>query len=112
MENKEIMEALKGVYYLATVDEDQPHVRPFDKAAEIDGKIYIGTMKHKKVFAQISENPKVEILAMSDFGMTRFSAEAYPEKDEKISQSAFEQMGKIYEAGSSVAIELRKCRRQ
>ena len=35
MENSEIVEALSGVWYLATCEDDQPHVRPLDKAAEV-----------------------------------------------------------------------------
>ena len=111
MSNNEVLDALSGVFYLATTDEDQPHVRPFDKAAEIEGKIYIGTAKHKRVFAQISENPKVEIYAQNEFGATRFVAEAVPEIDEKIAKEAFEKMGKMFEEGSSVAIELRRIRK-
>ena len=40
MENREIVEALSGVWYLATSEDEQPHVRPLDKVAEIDGEIY------------------------------------------------------------------------
>jgi uncharacterized pyridoxamine 5'-phosphate oxidase family protein len=53
-------------FYLATVEEDQPRVRPFGAVAEWDGKTYINTNNQKKVFAQICKNPKVEITAMID----------------------------------------------
>ena len=59
MENSEIVDALSGVWYLATSEDDQPHVRPFDKAAEVDGEIYCGTARTKKVFEQILSNPKI-----------------------------------------------------
>ena len=51
-------------FYLATTENDQPHVRPFGAVAEWDGKTYICTNNQKKVFAQIRKNPKVEISAM------------------------------------------------
>ena len=47
MDNSEIVDALSGVWYLATAEDDQPHVRPLDKAAEIDGKVYFGTARNK-----------------------------------------------------------------
>ena len=51
------------VYYLATVEGDQPRVRPFGTAEIFDGKLYIQTGKIKDVSKQIAANPKVEICA-------------------------------------------------
>lgn len=53
-----------GTYFLATVEGDQPRVRPFGTAHIYEGKLYIQTGKGKKVWKQILENPKVEISAM------------------------------------------------
>lgn len=50
-----------GTYYLATVEGDQPRVRPFGTANIFDGKLYIQTGKVKDVSKQIAANPKVEI---------------------------------------------------
>ena len=52
-----------GVYYLATVEGDQPRVRPFGTANMFEGKLYIQTGKVKPCSKQILENPKVEISA-------------------------------------------------
>ena len=52
-----------GVYYLATVEGDQPRVRPFGTANVFEGKLYIQTGKVKPCSKQILENPKVEISA-------------------------------------------------
>lgn len=52
-----------GVYFLATVDGDQPEVRPFGTAEIIDGKLYIQTGHVKPVAKQIAANPKVAICA-------------------------------------------------
>ena len=49
----EIANALAGVYYLATTEGDQPHVRPFDGAVVVDNKLYIGAGKKKAVFEQM-----------------------------------------------------------
>ena len=52
-----------GTYYLATVDGDQPRVRPFGTVLVFDGKLYIQTGKVKPVSQQLAANPKAEICA-------------------------------------------------
>ena len=52
-----------GTYYLATVEGDQPRVRPFGTAMVYEGKLYIQTGKVKPVSHQLSDNPKAEICA-------------------------------------------------
>lgn len=54
------------VYYLATVDGDQPRVRPFGTAHIFEGKLYIQTGKVKDVSKQIHANPKVELCAFKN----------------------------------------------
>lgn len=65
---QEVYEFLKkcGVYYLATVDGDQPRVRPFGTAEIFEGKLYIQTGKIKDVSKQIQANSKVEVCAFAD----------------------------------------------
>ena len=60
---QKVQEFLKkcGTYYLATVEGDQPRVRPFGTAEIFEGKLYIQTGKSKDVSKQIQKNPKVEI---------------------------------------------------
>ncbi|GHT25580.1 pyridoxamine 5'-phosphate oxidase [Bacteroidia bacterium] len=62
---QEVYEFLKGcgTYFLATVEGNQPRVRPFGTVNIFDGKLYIQTGKAKKVAKQIAENPKIEICA-------------------------------------------------
>ena len=64
-----------GVYYLATVEGDQPRVRPFGTAHIFDGKLYIQTGKVKPVSKQIAANPKVEISAFKDGVWLRVAGE-------------------------------------
>ena len=54
------------VYYLATVDGDQPRVRPFGTAHVFEGRLYIQTGKSKDVSKQIHSNNKVEICAFKN----------------------------------------------
>lgn len=62
-----------GTYYLATVDGDQPRVRPFGTAAVFEGKLYIQTGKVKDVSKQLAANPKFEICAFKDGTWLRVS---------------------------------------
>lgn len=74
----EVYEYLKkcGVYYLATVDGDQPRVRPFGTVDVFEGKLYIQTGKAKPVAQQMKANQKVEISGMADNKWIRLTAEA------------------------------------
>ncbi len=57
-----------GTYYLATVDGDQPRVRPFGTAHIFEGKLYIQTGLKKDCAKQLLANPKAEICAMAKDG--------------------------------------------
>lgn len=63
------------VYYLATVEGDQPRVRPFGTAHIFEGKLYIQTGKVKPVSKQLAANPKAEICAFKDGTWLRVSGE-------------------------------------
>jgi uncharacterized pyridoxamine 5'-phosphate oxidase family protein len=65
-----------GTFYLATVEGDKPHVRPFGAVCEFEGKLYITTSNQKAVFAQMQKNPKVEITGMVGGTWIRLEAEA------------------------------------
>ena len=64
----EVYDFLKkcGTYYLATVEGDQPRVRPFGTVDLFEGKLYIQTGKSKSVSKQLQANPKAEICAFID----------------------------------------------
>jgi len=74
---KEVQEFLKecGVYYLATVDGNEPKVRPFGTAEIFEDHLYIQTGKNKNVFKQIEKNPNVELCAFKDGRWIRVSGE-------------------------------------
>ncbi|MCQ2405462.1 MAG: pyridoxamine 5'-phosphate oxidase family protein [Clostridia bacterium] len=62
-------------YYLATVEGDQPRVRPFGTVNVFEGKLYIQTGKRKPVSAQLLANPKAEICAFKDGKWLRLCGE-------------------------------------
>lgn len=72
----EVLEFLKkaGTYYLATVEGDQPRVRPFGTINEFEGKLYIQTGKVKPCSKQMIANPKVEICAFAGGQWLRIQA--------------------------------------
>ena len=63
------------VYYLVTVEGDQPRVRPFGTINEFEGKLYIQTGKVKPCSRQILANPKVEISAFHQGAWVRVAGE-------------------------------------
>jgi uncharacterized pyridoxamine 5'-phosphate oxidase family protein len=63
-----------GTYYLATVEGDQPRVRPFGTIHIFDGKLYIQTGKVKNVSKQMITNPKIEICAFDGSQWIRIQA--------------------------------------
>lgn len=73
---KTVQEFLQSthVYFLATVEGDQPQVRPFGTAEIIEGKLYIQTGHIKNVAKQIAANPKVAICAFNGEQWLRITA--------------------------------------
>ena len=47
-----------GTYYLATLEGDQPRVRPFGTVHIFEGKLYIQTGKSKDVSKQLQKSDK------------------------------------------------------
>ena len=74
---EKVYEFLKAAqtYYLATVDGDQPRVRPFGTVNIFEGKRYIQTGKSKDVSKQLHANPKAEICAFKDGVWLRVAGE-------------------------------------
>ena len=78
---QEVYEFLKkcGTYYLATVEGDQPRVRPFGTIDLFEGRLTIQTGKVKEVSRQILKNPKVELCAFDGERWLRVAATAVEE---------------------------------
>ncbi len=101
---QEVYEFLKkaGTYYLATVEGDQPRVRPFGTIDLFEGKLYIQTGKVKPVANQMKQNPKVEISAMAEGKWIRIAAEAI--LDERVEAQAhmleaYPSLARMYQPG-------------
>ncbi|MBR1813960.1 MAG: pyridoxamine 5'-phosphate oxidase family protein [Lachnospiraceae bacterium] len=81
-----------GTYYLATVEGDQPRVRPFGTILLYNGKLYIQTGKVKDVSKQLAANPKAEICAFKDGKWLRIACELVNDDDREAKVAMLEKM--------------------
>jgi uncharacterized pyridoxamine 5'-phosphate oxidase family protein len=100
---QEVYEFLKkcNTYYLATVEGDQPRVRPFGTVNVFEGKLYIQTGKIKKVAKQMAANPKVEICGHMGNDWVRVEATAVEDNRVEARESmldAYPNLKKMYSA--------------
>lgn len=98
-----VLKFLKDVetYYLATVEGDQPRVRPFGTAHVFEGKLYIQTGKVKDVSKQLHQNPKAEICAFKNGELLRVSGKLIEDDRNEARQSmldAYPSLQKMYKA--------------
>lgn len=88
-------------YYLATVEGNQPRVRPFGTAHVFEGKLYIQTGKVKDVSKQLHQNPKAEICAFKNGEWLRVSGKLIEDDRNEARQSmldAYPSLQKMYKA--------------
>ena len=74
---QEVFDFLKEchTFYIATVEGDQPRVRPFGAIDIFEGRFYIQTGKKKNVSKQLQANPKTELCAFYNGMILRVSGE-------------------------------------
>lgn len=90
------------VWYLATDEDGQPHVRPFGSQMIYEGKLYFQTGLKKDVAKQLLKNPKIEISAMANGEWIRLTAEAVHDDRIEPQQAMLDSMPslkKMYKAG-------------
>ena len=89
-----------GTFFLATVDGDQPKVRPLGAHMEMDGKVLFGIGNFKNVYRQLCANPKTEIVACKKDGhWMRYTGKAVFETDPKYAEAMLDgapHLRKIY----------------
>ena len=95
-----------GTYYLATVEGDQPRVRPFGTAHIFNNKLYIQTGNVKNVAKQLKANPKAEICAMYKGEWIRIAGELVEDdtEEERIAAQTsmledYPSLGSMYKVG-------------
>lgn len=100
---QEVYDFLKKceTYYLATVENDQPRVRPFGTVDIFEGKLYIQTGKVKDVSKQMMSNPKIEICAFNGEKWIRVQAIAVTDDRREAKQhmlDAYPSLQRMYSA--------------
>lgn len=60
------------VFYFLTTDGDQPKGRPFSFKLFENDRLYFGCGTFKEVYRQLTQNPKVEVVAMADGQFMRY----------------------------------------
>jgi uncharacterized pyridoxamine 5'-phosphate oxidase family protein len=97
-------------FYIATVDGDEPKVRPFGFVMEFDHKIYFCTNNQKDVFKQLKANPKFEVCAADNTGRwIRLKGKAVFDNNIAAKEKVFEVMprlGKLYQSASNPIFEV------
>lgn len=94
-------------YYLATVDGDQPRVRPFGTVLVYEGKLYIQTGKVKDVSKQIQANGKAEVCAMKGDEWIRVSGTLVEDDRTEVRQAmldAYPNLKAMYSADDGNAV--------
>lgn len=90
---QEVYEFLKKcrTYYLATLEGDQPRVRPFGTIHIFEGKLYIQTGLSKPVGQQLSGGKKVELCAFDGQEWLRVAATAVLDERVEAQESMLEE---------------------
>jgi uncharacterized pyridoxamine 5'-phosphate oxidase family protein len=57
-----------GTYFLATVENNAPKVRPIGIVTNYEGKLWFHVGKHKASYEQIQKNPNIEIASIDSGG--------------------------------------------
>ena len=82
-----------GVFFLATVDGDQPKLRPLGAHLEMDDKVIFGVGDFKNVYRQMLANPKVEVVACKPDGhWMRYTGKVVFEDDPKYAEAMLDMM--------------------
>ena len=106
--NQQVLDYLTNIpaWFLATCEDDQPHVRPFSFAAEHDGALWFCTAKSKDVYHELEVNPKFELSGWDPghgWIVLRGKASLIDRVDDKIRQDGYEHMtwlGETYDGAN------------
>lgn len=83
--NKVVEELRKvKVFYIATVEDNEPRVRPFGSILEYEGNAYICSGNFKEFYQQVKANSHVELCGMYEDGTSWLRVKATLEEDNRI----------------------------
>ena len=85
------------VFYFLTTDGDQPKGRPFGFHMLEGDKLYFGCGTFKNVFKQLTDNPKVEVLAVNGGEFMRYDGTVKIVKDDALLAKVRAAMPQIFD---------------
>lgn len=77
------------MFFIATVEDNQPRVRPFGGLLMYNNKLYFNTNSTKNVYKQMIENPKVELCAFDKGTWIRICGEVIKETSDELKEAMF-----------------------
>jgi len=95
---KEVVDFLSEntTIYLATSDKGEARVRPFQFQFAEDGRLWFCTSKHKEVYAQMCNDPRVELTCTSPKMVTvRVKGKVVMDDDMAVKQRIIESNGLV-----------------
>lgn len=87
---QELLDKVGGVFYFATVEGNEPRVRPFGFAMVFEDKLYLGCGTHKAAYAQMMENPNVELCAFKNGAFVRVRGKAVMDERPEVQAAMYE----------------------
>lgn len=94
------------IFYLLTVDGEQPKGRPFGFHLLDGDKIYFGTATVKKCYQQLTKNPHVEILALSGQEFLRYDGIAKTVKNDALTDKVRKAIPQVMEMYDQNGLEM------
>ena len=83
--NKVVGELKKvKVFYIATIKDNEPRVRPFGSVMEFENNAYLCSGNFKEFYQQVKNNPHVELCGMYDDGTSWLRVRATLIEDNRI----------------------------
>ena len=82
-----------GVFFLASIENDKPALRPFGAIMEFEDELYFSTGNTKEVYAQLIANLNIQIAALKNGtrDWVRISGKAVEVKELSLKQRMLEQ---------------------
>ncbi|MGI5902125.1 MAG: pyridoxamine 5'-phosphate oxidase family protein [Desulfitobacteriia bacterium] len=95
----------RGIFFVSTVDGDEPKVRPFSFIMIYEDKICFCTSNKKPFYAQLMKNPNIEMCASTDTDWVRLKGKAVFCTTEEAQAKALEiapHLKNLYSVGDGV----------
>lgn len=93
------------MFFIATVEDNQPRVRPFGGLLMYNNKLYFNTNSTKNVYKQMIENPKVELCAFDKGIWIRICGQAIKETSDELKEAMFKAqpgVAKLYQGKEDI----------